>query len=174
MTEPYLLTAPALLVLLLVATCDDLVEQRIPNSLVASGIALALAIGALHGGTTGVSWALAGMLLGATILLPFYLLGGMAAGDVKLMAMAGGFLGPSAVILAAGISLAMGCILGISVLALFRALRTDTAQRLARKIEPVVPTKRLLAPIADQRPTHIPYALAIAVGSLTALWWPAA
>jgi prepilin peptidase CpaA len=45
------------------------------------------------GGTAGLADALLGTLLGFGILLPFYVLGGMGGGDVKLMAAIGAWLG---------------------------------------------------------------------------------
>jgi len=45
------------------------------------------------GGTPGFVDSLLGILLGFGILLPFYVLGGMGGGDVKLMAAVGAWLG---------------------------------------------------------------------------------
>ena len=87
-----------LLALLAAAAWTDLRRQRVPNRLVGIGLIYALAFNALHGslasGGVGLPAALAGMLLGFGLTLPFYLMRGMAAGDVKLMAMCGAFLGP--------------------------------------------------------------------------------
>ncbi|OIQ85003.1 type IV leader peptidase family protein [mine drainage metagenome] len=87
-----------LLALLAAAMWTDLRRQRIPNRLVAVGLVYALVFNALHpghvSGGVGLSQALAGMLLGFALTVPFYLMRGMAAGDVKLMAMCGAFLGP--------------------------------------------------------------------------------
>ena len=87
-----------LLALLAAAIWSDLRRRRIPNRLVGAGLAYALAFNALHAshlsGGVGLPQALAGMLLGFALTVPFYLMRGMAAGDVKLMAMCGAFLGP--------------------------------------------------------------------------------
>jgi prepilin peptidase CpaA len=45
------------------------------------------------GGANGLAEALLGSLVGLGVLLPFYLLGGMGGGDVKLMAAFGAWLG---------------------------------------------------------------------------------
>jgi prepilin peptidase CpaA len=96
-----LLTDPRsliLLVLLLAAAICDLRTRRIPNLLTFGGAAAALLYGLVsphhHGG--GLLWALGGLGLGLALMLPLYLLRAMGAGDVKLMAMAGAFLGPEA------------------------------------------------------------------------------
>lgn len=171
--EPFVLSAPALVALLAVATCDDLLEHRVPNALVLTGLVIGLTIATLDSGVAGLSWSLAGIVLGGALLMPFYLLGGMAAGDVKLMAMVGCFVGPSAVIVAVAVTLAMGGILGCGVLALFGALRSKwlawaTARLRRHRGSGSAGTERV-----PQRPSHIPYALAISVGALTAVWLPA-
>ncbi len=49
-------------------------------------------------GALGLWKALAGLGLGLLIMLPLYMLRALGAGDVKLMAMVGAFLGPNATI----------------------------------------------------------------------------
>jgi prepilin peptidase CpaA len=94
-TEPRSLI---LLLLLLAASISDLRTRRIPNRLTFGGITLALLYGLLahHPHSGGFFWALGGMALGLAMMLPLYLLHAMGAGDVKLMAMVGSFLGPEA------------------------------------------------------------------------------
>lgn len=86
---------PACVVLLVIVTAStDIVSRRIPNSIIAAGLVAALlAQGWLHGPLAGSTTWLAGALTGFTVLLPFYLLRGMAAGDVKLLMMIGAWLG---------------------------------------------------------------------------------
>jgi len=84
-----------LLCLVLQAAASDLAWRRIPNVLVAAGLLLALVLHwRLGGGAALLAQGLAGATVGLLLFLPFYVLGGMAAGDVKLAAMAGSFVGP--------------------------------------------------------------------------------
>jgi len=84
-----------LLCLVLQAAASDLAWRRIPNVLVTAGLLLALALHwRLGGGAALLGQGLAGAAVGLLLFLPFYMKGGMAAGDVKLAAMAGGFVGP--------------------------------------------------------------------------------
>ena len=91
-----LLIAPVVLLLGLlgVAVVSDLRSHRIPNLLVLLGLVLGLVGQTWAAGFIGLGHSLLGMLIGFGIFLPMYAVGGMAAGDVKLMAMAGAFLPP--------------------------------------------------------------------------------
>lgn len=84
-----------LLALLAAAAVCDYRTFRIPNWLTVGGTLFALVYNTIvppawHAGWT---WAPAGMLLGFGAMLPMYAIGAMGAGDVKLMAMVGAFLG---------------------------------------------------------------------------------
>ena len=169
--DTYFFSAPLLLVLLTIATCDDVLERRIPNTVVVWGITLALGIAGLTGGHAGFLAGLGGLLIGGALLLPFYLLGGMAAGDVKLMAMAGAFLGPSATLLAVFVTLTAGAVLGLAVLVIWLIMNSRAGLVAIARLRPLLP--QFLSRIqAQKRPAHVPYAVAIAVGSLVSLWWP--
>ncbi len=95
----------------------DLGSRRIPNSLVllAVGFSLVLRI-AMEGPGGGLVAGLAGGLAGLALFLPFYIAGGMGAGDVKAMAACGCFLGPALALLAAGLTLIAGAVLAIGLL----------------------------------------------------------
>lgn len=84
-----------LFALLMAAAVHDVRSYRIPNWLTGGGLAFALIYTALVPPVYNAAWtwAPAGMLLGFATLLPLYLLRAMGAGDVKLMAMTGAFLG---------------------------------------------------------------------------------
>ncbi len=84
-----------LFVLLLIASVSDCRHYKIPNWLTFGGSAFALIYSALipFSPQLGFGWALGGFALGLSLMLPLYMLGMMGAGDVKLMAMVGAFLG---------------------------------------------------------------------------------
>ncbi|MGT2427777.1 A24 family peptidase [Cupriavidus basilensis] len=88
------LTGPSTIALVLTAAALDLKHRRIPNWLTFGAWLLALPVQICIHGLSGGAFAWAGgWLTGFAILLPFYLLRGMAAGDVKLMAAVGAWLG---------------------------------------------------------------------------------
>lgn len=104
-----------LLILLAIASVSDYRTFKIPNWLTAGGIVFALIYNTAvpfyrdH----GFLWALGGLVIGFLAMLPCYAIRVMGAGDVKLMAMVGAFLGVSDVISAILYSLIVGGIAAI-------------------------------------------------------------
>ncbi|WBS03280.1 prepilin peptidase [Pseudoduganella sp. SL102] len=107
-----------LLWLVLQAAVTDLALRRIPNVLVLCGLLLSLVLHGVAGPMSGLlaTW-LAGLATGFCVFLPLYLLRGMAAGDVKLMAMAGAFVGPALALEIAVLSYLIGGLLALVMVA---------------------------------------------------------
>ena len=76
-------------VALLLSAVSDVHTRRIPNYITLGGSCLVLVIYLLVAGFQGFLLSIAGLLVGLAMFLPMYVVGGMAAGDVKLV----GFLG---------------------------------------------------------------------------------
>lgn len=168
-----LLPAFLLCTLLALAVWHDVLTRRIPNSLVLSGMLMGLALNATlpsgagfffePGGAIGFLLALEGAALGLAMLLPLYAFGAMGAGDVKLMAMVGAFLGPESIFGTALLSLLAGGVLALAVSiwtgTLLNVLRNTYSLLLhaivkgmavgdARVGEPAAPTGKLAYAIA--------------------------
>jgi prepilin peptidase CpaA len=175
-----------LALLLAVAVWYDVRSRRIPNALVLSGAVLALAMHTVLPagfgfasspmGGVGFLKSLAGLAVGLASLLPLYALRAMGAGDVKLMAMVGTFLGPIDTLGAVIAALIAGAALAVAV-----GLMTGVLSRAARNVRLIVYSiyARLSAaggPVFDpstDTAAKVPYAIAIAVGtgSFLALKW---
>lgn len=113
------------------AAVIDLRTGRIPNPLTATVAAAGLGLAAF--GLTGHSMAgaLAGAALGFALMLPGHLFGGTGAGDVKLLAALGTWLGPGGVVMAFLYSAIAGGVLAVAHAAKRRRLAT-TLSRTAR------------------------------------------
>jgi prepilin peptidase CpaA len=144
-----------LLATLLAAIRHDLLEHRIPNVVCAVALSSACVIHTLASGVGGLAFALAGAAVGLIFFLPFYLLRGMGAGDVKLMCAVGSFLGPVATFFAAAVALVFGSAIGATlvIMTLVRRMRASGAT---------------LAAAPDQQ--AFPYAVAIAAGAILLMW----
>ena len=165
---------PLCVTLLAVAAAStDIASRRIPNRLVAVGLAGALAAQCLlHGMVAGVLGWLAGAATGLGLLLPFYLLRGMAAGDVKLMLAIGAWVGAEMtlyIVLATFVAGGIGAIGFVLVRGRMREMLANVRALIVRG------SHKAGAGVADG-PAEIasvgtlPYGVAIAVGTLGMLF----
>jgi prepilin peptidase CpaA len=88
------------LIVLAVATFTDLRSRRIPNWLVFPFLLAGIVVSAWLQGWHGVGQSFAGLGLGLLIYGSLFWMGGMGAGDVKLCAAIGAWIGPSQLFLA--------------------------------------------------------------------------
>lgn len=79
-------------VVLIVAAVIDGFELRVPNLITFPFILSGWAYSGYAYGFEGLLWSLGGTLLGMSILMLFYMIGGMGAGDVKLMGGVGAWM----------------------------------------------------------------------------------
>lgn len=87
-------------VVLCVATFTDLRNRRIPNWLVLPFLAAGFAVSGWLQGWHGLLLSLEGAALGLVVYGFFFWMGGMGAGDVKLCAAIGAWIGPSQLFIA--------------------------------------------------------------------------
>ena len=88
------------LIVLAVATFTDLRSRRIPNWLVFPFLLAGIVVSAWLQGWHGIGQSFAGLGLGLLIYGSLFWMGGMGAGDVKLCAAIGAWIGPSQLFLA--------------------------------------------------------------------------
>lgn len=170
--------------LLLAAVREDVRYHRIPNPFVFWGAGLGILLNVfmpqglgfasqLPGGGGFLS-AIEGLAIGLAVMLPMYLLRAMGAGDVKLMAMVGAFLGPMDVLGAI-----LATFLAGGVLSLAYAWKIGVLRRTLQNVWFILYSSilRVVAgstPALDDAPEtagKFPYAVAIAVGTLGYLIW---
>jgi len=105
----------AAIVVALLACAADLRTRRIPNVLTFGAVAAAVPYAAVTGGWAGVGTALAGWLVGCALFFPMFALGGLGAGDVKLLAALGAWLGPVPVAFVGLYAAIAGGVIGLAV-----------------------------------------------------------
>lgn len=149
------------------AVIYDLVNHRLPNYYLLVGVVAGVAWNAYIAGLAGVASAGAGLLIGFALLVPFYALGGMAAGDVKLMAVVGSFLGADGALGASVYSLMAGAVLGI----VYLLYKGHMGRLVVRYWAMAVTRSRIQADANDAARHRFPYAIAIAAGTLLSMYW---
>ncbi len=143
-----------ILSMLAVAIYCDLRTGRIPNWLTYSGIGLGLALAGLAPGRT-LGGAFIGMGIGGGLFLIFWLYGALGAGDVKLMAALGALLGWPRIWDAIFYTALCGAVMGVLFL-------------IWRRI-PAVADEGVDIKAIPRRKQKMPYAVAIAAGTMLAL-----
>ena len=114
-----------LMAFLLAAAFTDARQLRIPNALTGAGAGLALLLSAWPGARAelGLASALGGLALGLALMLPLYLGRVIGAGDAKLIAMVGAFLGLAQMPVALVFIAIAGGLLALAAVARRRAWR---------------------------------------------------
>src|SRR5687767_13789570 len=97
----------AALVLVMGASVSDLRTRRIPNLMTFSAAAAGLLYHSFAAAGHGAVASGGGWLIGALLFFPIFALRGMGAGDVKLLAALGAWLGPRDVVWVALITAAV-------------------------------------------------------------------
>jgi prepilin peptidase CpaA len=114
MTSSFAIPSAAIAISL-VACVTDLRTQRIPNVLTFGAAIAGLVAHAALEGAAGAVTAGGGWLTGLILFLPFFALGGMGGGDVKLLAALGAWLGAYETLYLALYSGVAGGVLAIAV-----------------------------------------------------------
>ncbi len=162
-------------VLLIVAAVIDGWILKVPNWLTFPLVLAGWTAGAYCGGFSGLAWSLAGTLVGLGLLLPAYAIGGMGAGDVKLMAGIGAWIGVTATFYAFCVSAVVGGLIAVAMVVLRRRWQHHVLQffQIVDEIL-VIRNPEALSAIAAQRKSSmllLPYGIPIALGTIAYFFW---
>lgn len=154
------------------AAVFDLRSRRVPNALTFGSAAVAFALHGVVGGWHGLALAVSGWAVGLLLFFPLFVLGGMGAGDVKLLAAVGAWLGPWGAVWTA---LCGACAGGVMALAV--ALARGYTKTALRNVGTLLRSWRLtgVGPVEgitldSSAGPRLPYALPLAVGTVITLW----
>jgi len=167
-------TAVYLLILgLFLASVVDLLSRRVPNLLVLSLLLLGLGSQVWAGGWAGGFAALSGATVGLLLLLPLYGLGGLGAGDVKLMAAAGSYMDASTAAIAVLLSINVATVIGLGILLVKGGLLAYLQRYLSMAKTSLTTGQFMYLPPAagEAAGLKFPCAIAIAIGSSGALFF---
>ena len=156
-----------LLALIAATTATDLIYRRIPNVITVTGALVGLFLAMRSGGPQALLVALAGLGVALLILGPLYLLKLFGAGDVKLAAAIGTFVGPHEII-----SVLLATAIAGGVIAAAIALDRGLIRHLVGSLrlmasgawQGIAPHRRTL----PASTTAMPYGPCLAIGCL---WW---
>jgi prepilin peptidase CpaA len=143
----------------------DLSTRRIPNVITFGAALLALIVHGYLGGWPGI---------GVALFFTLFALGGMGAGDVKLLGALGAWLGPISVIWVALFAGIAGGVMGVVVAAysgyLRQALRNVWGLLLYWRVAGVQPMPELTLAAPSTAP-RLAYAVPLLAGLMVTLWW---
>jgi prepilin peptidase CpaA len=158
--------------LAIVAAVCDVRTGRVPNVLTFGAAAAGLVMSVVLPGPGGLSAGLLGCVVGLALFFPLFALGGMGAGDVKLLAAFGAWLGPVDVLWAAiwaslvggGLAVVVGAWRGY----LSEAVRNLVTMAAIWHAGGASPTAGLT--LGESRGPRLAYAVPIGIGAVLALW----
>ncbi|SHE88009.1 A24 family peptidase [Desulforamulus putei] len=156
----------ALVIVILISIYTDLRYRKIYNVVLFPAFLLALAYRVFNGGLDGLITGIQGALLGLSLLLIPFILGGMGAGDVKLLAVIGAWQGPQFVWFCFLCTAIVGGV--IAIVQLTRTGRLfQTLKMIIFTFIPGTPKVNAFGTLATAKAGEaFPYGVAIAVGTL--------
>ena len=161
-------------ILVLAATIDGW-KLKVPNWITFPMIVAGWIYAAACFGWSGLGASLAGTALGLGLLLPAYAIGGMGAGDVKLLAGVGAWIGVNDTLWAFGVSALIGGLIAVGMVIWRRKWKHHQQQFVAIVDEIlVVRDPAQLSAIAAERKSRmmlLPYGIPIAIGTIGYFVW---
>ncbi len=162
-------------VFLVLAAVIDGFELKVPNWLTFPMILSGWAYSTIAFGWQGLWYSLVGTAVGLVLLLPAYAIGGMGAGDVKLMAGVGAWIHGTHTFYAFCLSTVVGAILAVGMVLVRRGWKKHSNQfwMILSEITTIRDPNELSA-IAAQRKSSmllLPYGIPIAIGTIGYFFW---
>lgn len=160
---------------LIVAAVIDGYQLKVPNWITFPMILSGWAYSTYAGGWEGLGFSLLGTVIGLGLLLPAYAIGGMGAGDVKLLAGVGAWVGGEATFYAFCVSAVVGAFIAVGMVVWQRAWTKHRAQFMLifTEIMTIRNPERLAEIAAERKPRMLllPYGIPIAIGTIGYFAW---
>ncbi len=153
----------------------DGLTYRVPNCLTAHFALGGLAFAYWTAGLSTFVWSVQGLFLGLVLLLPIHAIGGIGAGDVKLLAGLGAWVGASTILGAFATSAIAGGLMGLGMILWTGQVRRHclSTESIFREVITIGQPGELsrLAELRKPEATLLPYAIPIAIGSIGYFAW---
>jgi prepilin peptidase CpaA len=154
--------------IVILAAIQDLRVQKIPNLLTYPSMGLALLYHSLTNGLDGFIMGATGLALGIGLLILPYMMGGMGAGDAKLMGAVGAAVGPQGVFTAFLLTAIAGGVYALLVILIRRQDAKGFVARNVMTLKTFVLTRQFIRVPAseDESKPKLCYGIAIALGTI--------
>lgn len=162
-------------VVLIVAAVIDGWALKVPNWITFPFIIAGWIYSTAFYGFEGLGWSLVGTVVGLALLLPPYAIGGMGAGDVKLLAGVGAWVYGTHTFYAFCVSAIVGAILAVGMVVARKAWNKHASQfwQIYNEIT-TIRDPEILAGIAAKRKSSmllLPYGIPICIGTIMYFAW---
>jgi len=162
-------------VTLILAAVIDGFELKVPNWVTFPMVISGWIYSTVAFGLPGLGWSLIGTLVGLAVLLPAYAIGGMGAGDVKLMAGVGAWMHGMHTFYGFCATAIVGAVLAIAMVLYRREWNQHFGQFFSITSEIMtIKDPEKLAVIAAERKSSmllLPYGIPIAIGTIGYFAW---
>ncbi|MGD9636940.1 MAG: prepilin peptidase [Pirellulales bacterium] len=160
-------------VTLVVAAVIDGLKLKVPNwitfPMIVSGWIYSATLSPFPG-WEGLMYSLIGTVVGLALLLPLYAIGGMGAGDVKLLAGVGAWVWGTVTLYAFAVSAVIGGIIAVLMVLAGKSWTKHQSQfwMICNEILTVKDPEKLATIAAERKPTMmlLPYGIPIAIGTI--------
>lgn len=155
-----------------IAALWDVKTQKIPNLLTFPMMVFGFAYHGVTSGLTGLGFSAAGLGVGIVIFLIPYLMGGMGAGDAKLMGAAGAVLGAKGVIVAAALSMAFGGVYAMCLLVIHHDFSRSLLRRVGISLKTFLLTGHVISIPSgkEEKKPVLYYGVPIALGTISYMY----
>jgi prepilin peptidase CpaA len=162
-------------IVLIVAAVIDGFELKVPNWVTFPFIISGWIYSTAAFGLEGLGWSLLGTVVGLALLMPAYAIGGMGAGDVKLLAGVGAWVYGVHTAYAFAATTVVGALLAVLMVLCQRAWKKHSAQFwvILNEILIIRNPESLSAIAARRKPSMLllPYGIPIAIGTIGYFLW---
>jgi len=157
-----------LITILIISGVIDIRVQKIPNLLTLPTIIVGLVYHTAINSWNGFIFSLAGSVLGIALFIIPYIMGGMGAGDAKLMGAVGAIVGAEGVLIASLFTAIAGGIYALIVFAFNTKYFKKFVERSTLTIKAFALTRHFIPIPADdsEKKPKLCYGVAIAVGTI--------